>query len=78
MLKIFFLKKRKFKNQNPLSPKQDWPRTIPTTADGQIEVSTLFAYVEFFARLGYPPVIVLNYGTTFKVSTKEEKHQQKL
>ncbi|ENO1144282.1 glutamate decarboxylase [Vibrio vulnificus] len=33
---------------------------------GAIDVDKLVKYVEFFAEKGYPIIVVLNYGTTFK------------
>ncbi|MBF0274226.1 MAG: glutamate decarboxylase [Nitrospinae bacterium] len=51
-----------------------WPEYVPSQApskdypagDGSVDVDSLIKLVEFFVKKGYPPYIVLNYGTTFK------------
>ena len=48
----------------------DWPSEVPSeggdAGPGSIDVESLYKLVEFFAVKGYPPLIILNYGTTFK------------
>ena len=44
----------------------DWPFEVPSLSTGSVDVNQLVQLVEFFAKKGYPPLIVLNYGTTFK------------
>ena len=48
----------------------DWPSEVPSeggdAGPGSIDVESLYKLVEFFAAKGYPPLIMLNYGTTFK------------
>ena len=44
----------------------DWPLEVPSLSTGSVDIDQLVQLVEFFAKKGYPPLIVLNYGTTFK------------
>ena len=44
----------------------EWPLEVPSLSTGSVDVDQLVQLVEFFAKKGYPPLIVLNYGTTFK------------
>jgi histidine decarboxylase len=48
---------------------ETWPQTVPSDVNGHgtVDVEKLLKLVEFFAKKGHPPLIVLNYGTTFKV-----------
>jgi histidine decarboxylase len=47
-----------------------WPEEVPSQGGalgpGSIDVEALATLVEFFAEKGYPILICLNYGTTFK------------
>ena len=44
----------------------DWPLEVPSLSTGSVDVDQLVQLVEFFAKKGYPSLIILNYGTTFK------------
>ncbi|EOA6617729.1 TPA: pyridoxal-dependent decarboxylase [Vibrio vulnificus] len=65
---------RLYPNDNPLGKGELWPAEVPSEApaeglpvgSGAIDVDKLVKYVEFFAEKGYPIIVVLNYGTTFK------------
>ena len=54
----------------PVTPDGHWPKEVPSEngdkGPGSIDVAALLKLVEFFARSGSPPLIVLNIGTTFK------------
>jgi histidine decarboxylase len=56
----------KFPNDNPLSPGNPWPQEVPSEESGSINIEALAKLVEFFASHGYPILVNLNYGTTFK------------
>ncbi len=47
-----------------------WPSEVPSTGGnggpGTVDLDALVKLVEFFAERGFPPLIVLNYGSTFK------------
>ncbi|GHU56838.1 hypothetical protein AGMMS49975_20960 [Clostridia bacterium] len=43
-----------------------WPTEVPSDLDGNVYLPALEKLVDFFAKEGYPPLIVFNYGTTFK------------
>lgn len=47
-----------------------WPKEVPSTGGnggpGTVDVEALVKLVEFFAERGFPPLVVLNYGSTFK------------
>lgn len=51
---------------NPLHPGRPWPSEVPSTESGETDLGALAKLVEFFAAEGYPILICLNYGTTFK------------
>eukprot|EP00026_Physarum_polycephalum_P005945 Phypoly_transcript_05984.p1 GENE.Phypoly_transcript_05984~~Phypoly_transcript_05984.p1 ORF type:complete len:607 (-),score=104.39 Phypoly_transcript_05984:47-1834(-) len=57
----------KYPTENPLGHER-WPQTVPsdTNGHGTVDVEKLLKLVEFFAAKGHPPLIILNYGTTFK------------
>ncbi|MFB9217761.1 pyridoxal-dependent decarboxylase [Vibrio sinaloensis] len=65
---------RLYPNDNPVNPGQPWPMEVesesPTellpAGSGAIDVKKLIQYVTFFAEKGYPILLVLNCGTTFK------------
>ncbi|EPQ9964743.1 pyridoxal-dependent decarboxylase [Vibrio vulnificus] len=65
---------RLYPNDNPLAKGEVWPAEVPSeepveglpVGSGAIDVDKLVKYVEFFAEKGYPIIVVLNYGTTFK------------
>ena len=50
----------------------DWPTEVPCEGSdewngpGNIDISKLCKLVDFFTAKGYPPLIIFNYGTTFK------------
>ena len=64
----------KYPNECPLGG--DWPQEVPTepstdpndkwVGSGCIDIDKLCTLVDFFASKGYPPLIIFNYGTTFK------------
>jgi histidine decarboxylase len=43
-----------------------WPAEVPSDDDGVLYVPALVKLVEFFAKNGYPILLNLNFGTTFK------------
>jgi len=47
-----------------------WPTEVPSQGGnrgpGAVDIDALAALVEFFANRGFPPLVVLNYGSTFK------------
>lgn len=63
---------------NPLTSKkardegrwEPWPHEVPSEGDdagpGSIDIDKLVTLVEFFASMGHPILINLNYGSTFK------------
>ena len=65
---------RLYKQENPLEPGKPWPTEVPSmpstpdlpVGSGAIDVDKLMILIEFFAKKGYPILLVLNYGTTFK------------
>ncbi|NVD06807.1 glutamate decarboxylase [Vibrio sp. JPW-9-11-11] len=67
---------RLYPDQNPVNQGQPWPSEVGSTppppsgklrvSSGAIDVDELVKYVEFFADRGYPILLVLNCGTTFK------------
>jgi histidine decarboxylase len=58
----------RYPDENPLRPGAPWPTEVPSTEDGAIDVERLGILVRFFARKGYPILVSLNYGSTFKGS----------
>ena len=46
--------------------KGEWPYEVPSQDSGSIDIGKLVKLVRFFAKEGYPPLIIMNYGTTFK------------
>jgi histidine decarboxylase len=61
-----------FHGQNPLDKDGDWSKTkeVPSkdgsAGPGSIDVEKLATLVTFFARKGYPILIICNFGSTFK------------
>jgi len=61
-----------YKGKNPIDPNGSWdgyeevPSQDGNKGTGSIDVDKLEKLVEFFASEGYPILINLNYGTTFK------------
>ena len=57
-----------YPNDCPLGT--EWPCEVPShdgaSGPGSIDVDALYKLVDFFTDKGYPVLIVLNYGTTFK------------
>ncbi|MCM3883046.1 pyridoxal-dependent decarboxylase [Frankia sp. R82] len=64
--------RRWFPDENPLDPGTPWPAEVPSVGgadgDGTIDVDRLAVLVEFFASRGFPVLVNLNYGSTFKGS----------
>ncbi|WP_369211249.1 pyridoxal-dependent decarboxylase [Streptomyces flavofungini] len=56
----------RYPDENPLAPGTPWPREVPSTEHGAIDVEQLAVLVRFFARRGHPILVSLNYGSTFK------------
>lgn len=44
----------------------EWPKEVPSNTDGTINIEDLVLLVGYFVKKGYPVIINLNYGTTFK------------
>jgi histidine decarboxylase len=73
-IKTFFeVGQNEFPKQCPLSEykaKGEWPQEVPSEGGplgpGSIDVDALTRLVYFFAEQGYPILLCLNYGTTFK------------
>ena len=68
-IKTFYeVGKELYPDDCPLGGK--WPNKVPSeggnTGPGSIDIDKLCTLVEFFAAKGYPPLIILNCGTTFK------------
>jgi histidine decarboxylase len=61
---------KEYKGQCPITSDGQWPKEVPSengnAGPGSIDVNKLLQLVEFFARTGSPPLIILNIGTTFK------------
>jgi histidine decarboxylase len=60
----------RYPNENPLGRGTPWPRTVPSIGGpggtGEIDLDKLAVLVRFFARRGYPILLNMNYGSTFK------------
>jgi hypothetical protein len=54
-----------YADENPLGGQ--WPDAVPCDEHGAVDVAKLVKLVDFFAEKGHPPIIVMNYGTTFTV-----------
>ncbi|MFB9905588.1 pyridoxal-dependent decarboxylase [Allokutzneria oryzae] len=57
---------KRYPHANPLSAGEPWPAEVPSLPSGAIDIDKLEKLVEFFASVGHPILLVLNYGTTFK------------
>ena len=59
-----------YKGQCPITADGEWPKEVPSengnAGPGSVDINKLVQLVEFFARTGSPPLIILNVGTTFK------------
>lgn len=59
-----------YPGQCPVTTDGHWPTEVPSeqggAGPGSIDAASLVRLVEFFASRGYPILICLNYGTTFK------------
>jgi histidine decarboxylase len=59
-----------YPHANPLDPGKPWDLEVPSQdggdGPGSVDVDKLVTLVEFFARMGHPILINLNYGSTFK------------
>ena len=59
-----------YKGQCPITSDGQWPKEVPSengnAGSGSIDINKLIQLVEFFARTGSPPLIILNVDTTFK------------
>ncbi|MCM3920856.1 pyridoxal-dependent decarboxylase [Frankia sp. AiPs1] len=62
--------RRWFPDENPLAPGTPWPGEVPSVGgadgDGMIDLDRLAVLVQFFASRGFPIVVSLNYGSSFK------------
>jgi histidine decarboxylase len=60
----------RYPDENPLAPGTPWPREVPSVGGaagtGAIDPEKLAVLVRFFASRGYPILVSLNYGSTFK------------
>jgi histidine decarboxylase len=60
----------RFPTENPLGRGTRWPDAVPSeggeAGPGSINCDKLAVLVDFFAAKGYPILVFLNYGTTFK------------
>lgn len=43
----------------------EWPKYVPSNADGSIDIESLVILVAFFIQHNYPVILNFNYGTTF-------------
>jgi histidine decarboxylase len=59
-----------YPHANPLSPGSPWAHEVPSEGGddgpGSIDVAALTKLVDFFASMGHPILVSLNYGSTFK------------
>lgn len=59
-----------YQGQCPITSDGHWPKEVPSEngnqGPGSIDVDKLLQLIEFFAKTGSPPLIILNIGTTFK------------
>ena len=59
-----------YPHANPLNPGQPWEKEVPSTdgskGPGTIDIDKLVTLVKFFASMGHPILLNLNYGSTFK------------
>ena len=63
--------KNRFPGQCPITANGEWPDEVPSHNvdngdSGTIDVDALEKLVRFFVEKGYPPLIVLNFGSTWK------------
>jgi histidine decarboxylase len=60
----------RYPGQCPITSDGDWPQEVPSQGGalgpGTIDIEALASLVDFFAARGYPIIVNLNYGTTFK------------
>ncbi|MFE1776023.1 pyridoxal-dependent decarboxylase [Streptomyces sp. NPDC059008] len=60
----------RYPDDNPLAPGTPWPTEVPSLGGmdgtGAIDLDKLAVLVRFFASKGYPILVNLNYGSTFK------------
>ncbi|ADU71888.1 pyridoxal-dependent decarboxylase [Pantoea sp. At-9b] len=55
-----------FPGECPITEDGHWPHGVPVDEYGGVDPYLLELLVSFFANHGYPPIIVLNVGTTFQ------------
>ena len=60
-----------YPGQCPITENGEWPDEVPSDrfsneASGSIDVDALCELVTFFAERGHPPIVVCNYGSTWK------------
>ncbi len=56
-----------------------WPFDVPSNDDGSIHIPSLVKLVKFFVEMGHPPMVLFNYGSTFKGAYDDvEKAIQKI
>lgn len=53
---------QEFPDQCQLSDR-DWPKEVPSNANGSMNIEALATLVEFFAEEGYPILVSFNFGT---------------
>ncbi|CAF1491491.1 unnamed protein product [Adineta ricciae] len=67
---FFEIGEMEYKGQCPITSDGHWPKKVPCEngngGPGSVDVDKLIVLVEYFAQKGYPPLIILNVGTTFK------------
>lgn len=56
---------RRFPGECPVTEDGSWPHAV-VSRDGSIDPRQLGMLVDFFVSRGFPPIIVLNMGSTFK------------
>jgi histidine decarboxylase len=61
---------KRYPHANPLDRGKPWPQEVPSEehpdGPGTVDVDKLVTLVEFFAKMGHPVLVILNFGTTFK------------
>ncbi|HGJ5856018.1 pyridoxal-dependent decarboxylase [Arsenophonus nasoniae] len=55
-----------YPGQCPITEDGHWPNDVPVDKHGAIDPESLSTLVNFFTANGYPSIIVLNLGTTFR------------
>jgi len=55
-----------YAGQCPITASGHWPQGVPVNEHGAVDPGLLCELVDFFAKNGHPPIILLNAGTTFQ------------